>query len=372
LPGGTAATVLQAGTRFVWYGSSASIPGEYQQLEPDYNGEWVDKATGRHYHESDVQGPAGAGYVVIDVLAAGAAGYLMGLSSYLIHIDAGNATTLIEANGLTSGLDSVPDFWILPERLAPYTDASIGATRVLHMPYTLSGRTYRALRIQVESGAGWSQTTYDLDTGLVIVSSSVTQGAAVLIRDPSNRLVPGSGNTMMTYSQIAGVRQTKLPGRGVVFPQAVQGLHALVYRGQRGILISGTQVPASPMEVRYDVTSTSPLFLTARMTASGYFGGPPTTVDRILPAGTIGSVWMNPAELQDFGQDQVIDQDPITGVQVVAVGRTSGLAVFSARTSLSQYTFGYDLRSGILSATDARVQVGPATDVTQLQLAGTQ
>jgi hypothetical protein len=374
LPGsGAPATVLQPGTRLVWYGSSASIPGERQQLEPNENGEWVNKATGQHYHEYETPGPAGAGYAVIDVLAAGEAGYLMGVSSFLIHTDAGNATTLIDANGMTAGPDNVADYWVSPTRLAALSDTNIGGTRVLHMPYTLAGRTYRAIRLQVES-AGWSQTTYDLDTGLMIVASSTAQGGPVLIRDPNGQLTQGAGSTIMTYSQIAGLRQTNLPGRGSVFPDAVRGLHTILYRGSRGIVMSGSsmQVPPSPMEVRYEITANSGLFLNARVNVSGFMGGAGSTTDRIVPAGTIGSIWMDPSRLGNFGQNQLIDQDPITGVQIMAVGRMNGLVIFSARTSLGQSTFGYDLRSGMLSATDARQLVGPATDITQLQLVGTQ
>src|SRR5579871_3498225 len=72
--------VLQPGTRIIWLGAASSMPGERQQLEPDYNGGWIDRQTGRHYREFETPGPAGAGYTVMDVLSADQNGFLVNFS----------------------------------------------------------------------------------------------------------------------------------------------------------------------------------------------------------------------------------------------------------------------------------------------------
>src|SRR5665213_249922 len=57
LPNGqTAISVLQAGERVVWLGSSASIPGERYQIVPDPNGGWINKRTGQHYTQFETPG----------------------------------------------------------------------------------------------------------------------------------------------------------------------------------------------------------------------------------------------------------------------------------------------------------------------------
>ena len=48
--------------------------------------------------------------------------------------------------------------------------------------------------------------------------------------------------------------------------------------------------------------------------------------DRIFPAGVIGSLWMNPETLGRYGAGQMIDQDPVTGVQAVVLGRQNNIA----------------------------------------------
>src|SRR5262245_61513791 len=48
-PAGSGA--LQAGMRFVWFGASASIPGERSQIVPDPDGNWINQRTGQRYRQ---------------------------------------------------------------------------------------------------------------------------------------------------------------------------------------------------------------------------------------------------------------------------------------------------------------------------------
>ncbi|SED98139.1 hypothetical protein SAMN05444161_4545 [Rhizobiales bacterium GAS191] len=371
---GVPSALLQPGMRIIWLGAASSMPGERQQLEPDPNGGWINKATGQHYHEFETPGPAGAGYSVMDVLSADPNGFLINFSHFLIHTESGNATTFLTADALPSGPEAIGDFWTSPTRLAGMTDISYGGARILHMPYPLNGHSYRAVRLQNQNGDGWSQTTYDVDSGLLLVSSSTAQGSPVLIRDPNNQLTTGAGSTMMTYGQFISARHTNLPGPGSTYPDAIRKVRAITYSGTRGIVMSGTdmQVPPSPAQVRYDISANAGPYLNARMSVSGVYGAPGSAEDRIVPAGTVGSLWMNPNTLIGYRQGELLDQDPVTGVQITVYGRQGNLIFIIAQTPLARQSFGYDLRSGLLAFADLRQQVGPATDILTVQLEGTQ
>src|SRR5262249_12224940 len=141
-------------------------------------------------------------------------GILSYLTSLLLRTDLNNTCTFIDANGVLSATQNIGHFWAPPQQLASFTDRNDPSLRVLHLPYPLNGRTYRALRVQLQSGDGWSQNTYDLDTGLLLVGSSTTQGAPTTVLGPGNTINPGAGSTMMSYMQIAGSRRTGLPGPG--------------------------------------------------------------------------------------------------------------------------------------------------------------
>jgi hypothetical protein len=248
-------SILQPGMRLVWFGMSASIPGERSQIVPDPDGTWINRRTGQKYRQFDTPSASGAGYLVADVLDASGNGVLSWNTSLLIHTDQNNVCTFIDANGGLSQRQDIGEFWVPPAQLAGYTDRNDAGLRVFHMPYSLGGRTYRSLRVQLQSGDGWSQNTYDLDTGLLLIGSSTTPGSPTVVIGPGNQINPGAGSTMMTYTQIAASRRTNLPGPGLVYPTQIRQLRALTYSGTRGVAMPGTgvQVPPTPLQVRYDI-----------------------------------------------------------------------------------------------------------------------
>lgn len=354
--------------RLIWVGAAASIPGEREQIEPDPNGAWVNKRTGERYSQVETPGPAGAGFVVADVLAADRSGFLVWFTSLLIPLEGGGATRFIDANGLASGAQNIFDYWVAPARLAGFRDVNESRLRVLHMPYVLDGRTYRAIRIQTQSGNGWSQNTYDLDTGLCLFASATVQGGPVRVLDPDNRMGTGAGNTLVTYAKLSGVRTTGLPGPGSIYPETVRRLRSVTYSGTRTYIIPGTHVAPFPVQLRYDVVSNAGAYLNASVSISGIEGA----YDRIIPAGVIGSLWMSPESLGRYGAGQVLDRDSVTGVEAVAVGRQDNLALLALQTRLARQTFSYDLRNGLLMRAQARQRIGIVTDTLAVELAGTQ
>jgi len=353
--------------RLIWVGAAASIPGAREQIEPDPNGAWINKRTGERYSQFETPGPAGAGFVVADVLAADPGGFLVWFTSLLIPLEGGGATRFIEANGLACGPQNIFDYWVAPARLTGFRDVNESRLRVLHMPYGLDGRSYRAIRIQTQSGNGWSQNTYDLDSGLCLFTSTTVQGGPVRVLDPDNRIGTGAGNTLVTYAKLAGVRATSLPGPGAVYPESVRRLRSLTYSGTRTYTIPGTHVAPFPVQLRYDVVSNAGAYLNASVSISGVQGA----YDRVIPAGVIGSLWTSPESLARYSAGQVLDRDSVTGVETVASGRQGNLALLALQTRLARQTFGYDLRSGLLMRAESRQQIGIVTDALAVELAGT-
>jgi hypothetical protein len=94
-------------------------------------------------------------------------------------------------------------------------------------------------------------------------------------------------------------------------------------------------------------------------------------VDRIIPAGVFGSLWMNPKYLAQLQPNRVLDSDPVTGVGTVALGQQNGIAYLAAQTGLARNTLGYDLRNGLLTFAELRQQVGIADTAVTVRLVGT-
>ena len=363
-----AARSPQRGMRLVWGGAAASIPGSSEYLEPDPNGNWVNKRTGERNRQGETAGAAGAGFVVADILAADRNGFLVWFTSLLIPLEGGGATRFIESNGAAPGAQNIADYWVAPAYLATLADRNDAGMRVLHMPYTLDGRTYRAVRIQSQTGNGWTQNTYDVDSGVLLFASTTVQGGPVRTLDPGNQIGTGAGNTLVTYTKFVAVRNTSLPGPGAIYPDSVGRLHSITYSGSRTYIMPGQQTQPFPFQLRYDVLSNAGSYLDVRASISGA----PGSQDRVLPAGVIGSLWMSPESLARFNAGQTLDQDPSTGVQTVALGRQDNVALIALQTRLARQTFGYDLRSGLLVRGELRQQIGIVTDVLTYQLTASQ
>ena len=220
-------------------------------------------------------------------------GFLIWVTSLLLHTDQGNVTTFIDSNGAIAGPDNVSDYWVAPARLAQLQDTNTAGLRILRGLYPLDGVTHRVVRIQRHSNAGWAQNTFDLDTGLCIVSSSSTQGSSILMRNPGNTTGPGAGNTQLTFMKFVTQRRTTLPGPGERFPDWVRRLRGVNYSGERTAAIPSTPVPSIAIQARYEILSNTDTYLTARLSVTEPAAVP---IDRIIPAGVFGSLWMNPTD----------------------------------------------------------------------------
>ena len=363
-------SVLQPGTRMVWIGGAASIPAERSQLELDYNGIWRNKRTGERYSQFDTPGAAGAGFVVADVLVAEPRGFLLWVAQLQINPAAGGATSFTDFDGMVSTAQNIRDFWISPAYLTELKDRDDPESRVLHMPYTLDERTYRAVRIQTKNGDAWSQNTYHLDTGLCLVAASTVQGKAVHVLGLNNMLESGAGSTQVSYFRIAGIRQTGLPGPGASYPDALRRLRRMSYSGTASVVVGagGVRPQTFPIRIDYNIASNAGTFLVARKSVSGT----PELQDRVIPAGVIGSLWMNPDTLARHSAGQMLDRDPLTGVETVSAGRQGNLALIVQRTRLARCSYGYDLGQGFLTRAELQTRTGIATKIIVLQLAGTQ
>ena len=187
-----AADTFSPGARLVWYGETASIPGAGRQLEPDANGQWVDKRTGDRYSEFETPGAAAGGFVVLDLLSRESGALVLWMTALLARD--GKASGFIDANGLF-GTKSIADYWIAPAELAGIGEANTESLRILRVPYVAGGRSYNAIRIQSHSGSGSSQRTYDLASGVCLASGTTAVGASVLTREPGDTLGHGAGGT---------------------------------------------------------------------------------------------------------------------------------------------------------------------------------
>jgi hypothetical protein len=345
------------GARLTWYGQTASIPGAYNQLAPDANGQWIDERSGERYSEFPTPGAAAEGFVVLD-LESTDGGELVVWKTLLLA-QGGRASAFIDANGLV-GSRAVADYWVSPQELANLAPRLSGPLRVIRAPYAAGNKTYDAVRVQSQTNGGWAQHTYDLNSGVCLASGTTVVGAGPLTRDTGNILGRGAGSTAISWLKIAGLRRTALPGPGVRFPGHVQALRSVRYIGQRSAGTTGSPALNVPIEANFVIRSTGPTYLTASLAFPGV-----GNVERIVPPGVIGSLWMDPEVLTSATR---FDTDPLTGVEASALGEQGGMAVCALQAGGARRSYGYDPNSGLLSGFEFRQRSGLAEEVTTMRL----
>lgn len=344
--------VVHVGSRLLYFGATASVPGERYELVPDPNGRWLDEATGQRYGEHEMPGAAAAGYTLVRV------GYLDGqvaqLNQQLYLWDpATGIATYTSALGLVSHAGCASDYWVHPDALRALPETLAGDVRVVRMPYAIGSRTFDALRIQTTTAKGHTVYVYDLATGLMLFHGARTVGGPVEVRPDDERQTFGQGSTQLVSLWIADARDVVIPWAGYAPPAWVASVQRLAYQGV-ATTYTTTTAPiqlALAHEVTIDRRGASWLHAWTHTTQATLPGLPPTegwSVDASGPA-SVGGWWIAPQALATLRAGQSIDA--VTELRTT----TSVTAADDARVTLSEVgpahriDATYDVATGVLA-----------------------
>lgn len=369
---------IKPGTRLTYFGMTASIPGEYGKLVQDDNGRWIDKNTGKRYSEEEIGGSGTAAFNVIQVGHVG--GGVAELSTKLYTLDtATKKCGFAVGGGMVGHAGCAADYWIHPAVLAQVPEVNQQGIRILRMPYTVDGRTYRAIRFQSEDISGFQARVYDLETGLLIFHASRTQGPSV-VTPPiggSGRPGIGQGSTQVVTGWIVEVKDIDVPWRNAAPPRWIEQFRQLSYTG-----VQTSVVPAAGTKLDRAMTAT----LTPKARGSGwvrftnrYFfeslpGMPPNeaTQDGACGTATVGGLWIAPEALAGLRPGQVIETNEKVGITIVVSDVRAGAVTVSETGPLHRTDCTYDTRTGILSAMTLMQQIGLARITHSIRLTGQQ
>jgi len=143
----------------------------------------------------------------------------------------------------------------------------------------------------------------------------------------------------------------------VSFPPSIRRLRSLVYSGTEGSEVPYAGTMSVPTQIRFEVDASSGLLMNCQVTTTGGLAGTRSN-SYFTPAGVVGSPWMDPAFLRTVEANQIIDQDPVAGLQTVGQGREDGLVTVALQTGLSSLTLSYNAETGILTRSNIRNQIG--------------
>jgi len=368
-PGGNndaAPAWLKPGVRLTFWSGSASIPGATTVLAPDDQGNWT-TPDGRRWSEQNNPGSGGYGYQQLTVASVNNGTAVVDAKNYLINPENQNVT-LISATGYVLPVNNGGDYWMDPRQLAQMQNGPGGVVRVWRGPYKLQNQTFNVVRIITKVDTGWTQSTYDSQTGLMISTGSSTMGQGQMIAGPNGTSTWGGQTNNITQGFFVNMRQVTLPWIGQQGPREVAQLRGMEFGGTYV-----TEIPQVPsmkcgFSMRWEIGKIDAYSVTFRQTTAidyGNGGQPqPNVADR---AGSLANMWIDPQILGKVQQGQVLDEDPYTKHRLSVAGVQNGSVIFADQSPAEQSAASYDMRTGLINGMQVKQTVGIGSTTISLQ-----
>ncbi|MBK8095743.1 MAG: hypothetical protein IPK26_01465 [Planctomycetes bacterium] len=360
---------LRAGTRFAYFSGSKTMPGASAQFVPDDKGGLT--INGRNYRQEELEGSAGGGYTIYDVVHASAAGVALQQGSY-VYADATLQTvTRAAAVPVVGDTQAVGEIWIHPARLAAMAEEDTPRLRVRRVRYPLDGREYDAITTQLQGPEGYWRNTYDLATGLLLVHTSCAIGKSILTQVGANMAGAGAGSTTVATMRFLGLRELALPWAGQALPEALGAGQRLTYRGEATNSLGQGIVAPWPHLAEFLIEQVNGGFALGRLwTRTDYGAGTPSESQGpiVLGAGQTSPLFIDPAVLRALRPQQRLDQDPLLRRELAVLGVDQGYVTIREHGPLDAVDTTYEQRTGIAVQIVVTQQQGPATIVYRVQL----
>ncbi|MBN1973729.1 MAG: hypothetical protein JW787_08830 [Sedimentisphaerales bacterium] len=366
--------IIKPGTRLIYFGMTASIPGAYGKLVQDDNGNWIDKNTGQKYREEQITGNGAAAYNVIQVGFIG--NKIAQLSNKIYTLDITTRKCMYgTSDGIVTHAGCAADYWIHPNVLRDVKEVNADGMRILRMPYTVAGKTYKAIRFQRDDISGYQARVYDLETGLLIFYALRVQGPSV-ITPPSglfNTPGTGEGSTQISTGWIVEIKDIDVPWKAAPMPKWVSEFKQLSFRG-----VQTSIVAAANTKLNRNMVVT----LTPKARGTGWLrfrndavidslpGMPPEKAQQEGSCGSasIGGLWISPEELVKLRPQQLIERNELVGTTTTVTQAGADSVTLSETGPLHKISCTYNTKTGILTATTTSQQIGLAEIIQNLKL----
>lgn len=301
----------QKGTRLTYYVASAVIPDGRNIYYKDEYGEWVDSEGNRYRKE---EGPSAAGHGLMQVSVVGhdkKAILDVRLFSYLDHL--GQLTCTGQHLSVVDAPSCTGDFWLPPAFLASLKEGLYGDLRIIHLPYTLGGHTYQAIRFHHDNGR--IVFVYDLDSGLLLYYGAAGWSP---LQETVTRELEQATSTYLSHVELIHRRKIQWPWDNHSPPEWLESINRLQYTGTVTVVVPGSPLFPFGLEVEIQVTDRGNHWIQQHSLATmgAPAGIPPSVMEssRVSGISQIGGLWL-PKETADILQmGQHLDTDPITGV----------------------------------------------------------
>ncbi len=333
---------VKSGTRITFYSASATVTGGRHYYYQDENGNWVDPQTGKRFSQGDVASASGHGYTQLTVVHLDQSVAVLDLRNY-VFTDVSGPLVLGPSAGFAGLPGAAGDYWLHPQALARAVGTRAEGLTIVRMPYTMNGRQFRAIRIQIAGATSYQAWVYDEDLGLLLRGSTSTQGAP--IQGPVGQGDSRAGGTLLTQTTAVEVRQINVPWMFAPMPAWVAQTRFMRFDGKHTSFVAGASLPMAGTLERQFLGPNWAAYLQRDPSQSGDGG-----TLRVFGPAQLAGLWIAPSLIGQLQQGQKLDTDRFTGVvtTVERIGQTQGIDFVQIVEESSGYRgdYVYDRRDG--------------------------
>jgi len=301
---------LNEGVRFVHYGLSGSIPHDKYRYFDDETGSFIDR-DGNRWRQENYPGTSGQGLIVADVVSLDQGEVVLSLKNYSMM---GDSILPGDSTGVRGSAGFINELWVNPDFLSTLREETRAGLRIFRAPFTQEGTIFNAIYFHSETENARNIEIYDVETGILLNKSFTGTGT-------------GSGVTWHGTSphvshfqqfQLLGFRQLDLPwSQGLLSPASLN-TKILQYDGY----FAYTTLPSARAgrQLFYQTKSSSPRWLSLKqITVTQGYEAFPVEKNVVSGIAQIGGAFIPPLALTVLTEGQLIDYDPVTGVQVTVI-----------------------------------------------------
>ena len=243
------------------------------------------------------------------------------------------------------------EYWVQPEVLRDAERAANDELAIVHMPTTISGRSYQAVRFEYRPPGATYVWMYDAASGVLLFYR--------------HTIGPEEDPQQSAQMILLGRRALNVPWRARSAPAWVAG-SALGYAGEIAVLTLGSPTATFPYAILAEPQGQAGRYVEYRVTqyTAGRLSGYTERVTGL--AQLFDALWL-PAEA--LGRRGLLDSDPLTGAQVTIAPGVGGSTVLTESAPVYRTILTYDGRSGQLLSLEEEKNTGLITTRITLRLA---
>jgi len=344
---------VKPGMRWYYHEGESIVNNVPWHLIPNAAGGWKGQANNN-------QGQVW--YLAIDLLGASPQFIAANARKYVISDVARGTTTAAGGKALTGDANTFDKYWISPARLAQIEAQRANGMTINRVRFVVGDKTYNALSMMEHNERTYVSQIYDLESGILLSSSSADRNAPVLVPNGQGGIMPAQGATMITHSRFMGMRELKIPWAAAPLPAWVAKGQTIQYTGSYGNVGPMGQNHLALNRACKITRVTEGVAIVDSVTRRDQGGLPANDAldTQAFGSAQVNAWFISPRALQALRPNTVIDDDRVTHFRTTFVGIQGNFAIFLEEGPVDRAEAAYDMQSGLLASVRARQQLDPS------------